>query len=258
MRHRLLPVIALLLLTGGAGAAAAASAPGRSSSAALGSGAWTAARPHAAASAGIAGLWTGRVTQAGQGAYEVLMAVKPSGGTLIGRTAYPSLNCEGNLALRVAHGNSYVFQEHIYLGAARCSSGGTITVTVSGNSMSWRWVENGTHVVGVLHRAVTDVTITGAARATLTALPHQCSTSGGVRTIQVLGSDSAGVSVVLTVTDQQKGGWGQILIGVKLYFYEGKGKLAVTSTGASFTHVVMPENDGSGQGTVTVNGHLSC
>ena len=257
MRRRLLAIVSLLLLTGYAGAAAA-SAPRRSSSSAVRAGVWTAAQAHTASSGPITGLWTGRVTQRGHGAYEVLMAVKPSAGTLIGRTAYPSLDCEGNLALRAAHGNSYVFREQIYFGGTRCSSGGTISVTVSGNSMSWRWAENGTQVVGVLHRAGTRVTITGSVRATLTALPRQCSTSGAVRTIQIDGTDSQGATVTLTVTDQQKGGSGQLFVGAKLYAYHGEGRLTVTAAGASFSHVVMPENDGSGHGAVTINGHVSC
>ena len=62
----------------------------------------------------------------------------------------------------------------------------------------------------------------------------------------------------LTVTDQQNGGWAQILPGIKAYVYKGKGKLVVTPTSASLTDVVMPEVDGSGHGIVTLNGNITC
>ena len=202
------------------------------------------------------------MTQRGGGpqqTYEVLMAVKGTAtGTLIGRTSYPSLNCAGNLQLQSAHVNSYVFREQIYLGAKHCASGGTIFATVSGNSLSWRWIATGVRVVGVLHRSSSNVTITGAVTATLTAQPRQCSTSGHVHTIQVDGPDNGGADVTLTVTDQQKGGWAQILRGGKVYLYKGSGSLVVTPTTATFTHVVMPEDDGFGDGTVTVNGDITC
>jgi hypothetical protein len=102
------------------------------------------------------------------------------------------------------------------------------------------------------------VTITGAVKAILTAAPNRCSVSSSVHTIQVSGRDSGGADVTLTVTDQQKGGWAQILRGGRVYFYKGTGKLVVTPTSATFTHVVMPENDGFGNGTVSVNGTITC
>ena len=153
------------------------------------------------------------------------MAVKATTtGTLVGRTVYPSLNCAGQLQLSSAHGTSYVFREQIFLGPKRCATGGTIFATVSGNSLSWRWVANGVQVVGVLQRAYSNVTITGGVHARLTAAPNQCSLSRSVHTIQVTGRDSVGADVTLTVTDQQKGGWAQILRGGKLYLYKGNGE----------------------------------
>ena len=251
MRRRVILVVALVLSLAGGG------------SAIVGEARATPARSGGAAPAGVIGVWAGLVTQHGTGVprqtYEVLMAVKATTtGTLVGRTVYPSLNCAGQLQLSSAHGTSYVFREQIFLGPKRCATGGTIFATVSGNSLSWRWVANGVQIVGVLQRAYSNVTITGAVHATLTAAPNQCSLSRSVHTIQVTGRDSGGADVTLTVTDQQKGGWAQILRGGRLYFYKGKGKLVVTPTSATFTDVVMPENDGIGNGTVSVNGTVTC
>ena len=218
----------------------------------------------AASPAPIIGLWTGRVTQQGSGAapqtYEVEMAVKPTAtGTLIGRTVYPSLNCAGNLQPRSAHGNSYVFHEQITVGRKQCSSGGTIFATVSGNSLSWRWVANGIQVVGVLHRALSHVTITGAFDTTLLG-DSQCYANGGTHVIELRGYDKAGGSVVVSVSDQQTGGFAQVSRGLDLYKYEGKGRLIFTGTRASLTHVVMAPYGpfGTPAGAVTVNGILTC
>lgn len=106
---------------------------------------------------------------------------------------------------------------------------------------------------------VNHVTITGAVTATLTARPNECDTSGGVRTIQIMGSDANGANVVMTVTDQD-GGHAQILGGGgSAYAFQGKGMLTVTATSASFTDVVMPDATGFGHGTkVTVNGTIAC
>ena len=99
------------------------------------------------------------------------------------------------------------------------------------------------------------MTITGTLNATLTARPQECSTSGNVHTIQISGSDSGGADVTLTVTDQKN--YAQILSGGKLYFFK-KGKLTVTAASAPLSAVVMPEDDGFGHGTVTVNGTIAC
>jgi hypothetical protein len=99
------------------------------------------------------------------------------------------------------------------------------------------------------------VTVTGALQATLTARPQECSISGNVHTIQIKGPDSGGADVTLTVTDQKN--YAQILSGGKVYFFKS-GKLTVTATTASFAAVVMPEDDGFGHGTVTVNGTITC
>ncbi len=99
------------------------------------------------------------------------------------------------------------------------------------------------------------VVIGGLYHATLTARPNECSVSGNVHTIQIKGLDSQGVSTVLTVTDQKN--YAQVLRGIKLYFYKS-GKLTVTPSTATFTNVVMPESDGFGHGTITVNGTVAC
>ena len=209
------------------------------------------------------GLWSGRVTQHGPGAYktsyDVLMKVvgrRP--GDIVGRIGYAPLNCAGELALISVHGASYVYRERILVGRKQCTSGGTIYTTVSGNSMSWRWVAGGVTVRGVLGRSGSHVRITGALTATLTARPQECSSLKGVQTIQLRGLDSGGAEVVLTVTDQQKGGWAQILIGDTAYVFQGKGRLTVTPLNASFSNVVMPNTDPAGHGTVTVNGNMHC
>jgi hypothetical protein len=209
------------------------------------------------------GRWSGRVTQHGSGSsttsYYVLMKVvgsKP--GSVVGRIGYAPLNCVGELTLISVHGVRYVYRERIFVGRTRCESGGTIYVTVSGNSMSWRWLAAGVTVVGVLSRSGSHVIITGALTATLTARPGECSVDKGVHTIQLTGLASSGAPVILTVTDQQKGGWGQILSHDTFYVFQGKGRLTVTPLNASFSNVVMTDTGPPVGGTVTINGNIHC
>jgi hypothetical protein len=104
------------------------------------------------------GHWTGEVTQYGPGnntlRYNVLMNVTSDApGAVVGTTRYPSLACGGEIQLRGTQDTRYVYRERITFGRKLCFDGGTIFATVSGSSMSWRWVGRGSEVLGVLRRA---------------------------------------------------------------------------------------------------------
>jgi hypothetical protein len=58
----------------------------------------------------------------------------------------------GELQLSRASGQHYVFRERITTGRSRCFDGGRIIATVSGDSMSWRWVGSNSEVLGKLAR----------------------------------------------------------------------------------------------------------
>lgn len=109
---------------------------------------------------GVIGQWTGRVTQYGPGhetlRYAVQMKVTGSTvGEVAGTIRYPSLSCGGDLQLSSAQGARFVYRERITYGRKECFDGGTIFATVSGDSMSWRWVARGSEVLGVLSRSST-------------------------------------------------------------------------------------------------------
>jgi hypothetical protein len=106
---------------------------------------------------GVVGQWSGRVTQYGPGhttlRYAVQMNIVGSTpGEIAGAIRYPSLSCGGQLQLSSAQNNSFVYRERITFGRSECFDGGTILATVSGDSMSWRWVARGSEVLGVLSR----------------------------------------------------------------------------------------------------------
>jgi hypothetical protein len=105
----------------------------------------------------VRGIWTGRVTQYGPGdttaRYRLRMKVtKTEQGVRAGSISYPGLRCAGELQLSRASGQHYVFRERITSGRNRCYDGGRITATVSGGSMSWRWVGSNNEVLGKLSR----------------------------------------------------------------------------------------------------------
>lgn len=107
---------------------------------------------------GVVGQWSGRVTQYGPGphtlSYDVQMKVTGSTpGEVAGTIRYPSLSCGGQLQLSSAQDTRFVYRERITFGRKECFDGGTIFATVSGDSMSWRWVARGSEVLGVLSRS---------------------------------------------------------------------------------------------------------
>ena len=97
------------------------------------------------ASGDIIGDWIGRVTQYGPGnktyRYNVHMNINQlEPGAVAGTIRYPSFPCTGSLQLSRQSGDRYVFKERITSGASRCTAGGTIVTTVTGERLSWRWV----------------------------------------------------------------------------------------------------------------------
>jgi hypothetical protein len=97
------------------------------------------------------------VTQYGPGdetsEYPVEMTITAADqGADAGTTDYPTIPCSGELQLSRGEGQHFVFRERITSNRKRCSDGGTISVTVSGDSMSWRWVGAEAEVLGTLTR----------------------------------------------------------------------------------------------------------
>jgi len=117
-------------------------------------------RPNQEAETDIRGRWTGRVTQYGPGdktsRYPVQMNIRQLvPGAVAGTVRYPTYPCEGQLQLRRANENEgrYVFRESIRTGRRLCTAGGTISTTVSGQRLSWRWVGgDDVEVIGSLAR----------------------------------------------------------------------------------------------------------
>jgi hypothetical protein len=94
----------------------------------------------APAKGGMAGAWTGPVTQPGSKPYSIVMTLQASGG---GETDYPDLQCGGKLTRAGAAGGYTFFLETITRGrldkGGRCIDG-SITVTMAGTQLAWGWV----------------------------------------------------------------------------------------------------------------------
>lgn len=98
------------------------------------------AAPAASADSELAGRWSGVATQSDGQTFEAIMTFDRQGR---GESIYPSLDCAGKLSGSGMKG-VYRFRETIGGGGrAGDASGncidGTITLSVSGDLMSWKW-----------------------------------------------------------------------------------------------------------------------
>lgn len=97
-------------------------------------------KPATQAKAGVAGTWSGRVSQVGSPKpYALAMTIHANGGD----TDYPDLACGGRLTRVGSAGGYTFFLETITRGrldkGGRCIDG-SITVSMAGEQLSWGWV----------------------------------------------------------------------------------------------------------------------
>jgi hypothetical protein len=102
------------------------------------------------------GTWEGRGSQTDQEGDWTIRANLVGGqpGAIIGTIAYPSLDCTGDLTLRLATPSSLEVVERITAG--RCVDGGTITLTPAGDGrlrFDWRLEGYPATAEGMLQRA---------------------------------------------------------------------------------------------------------
>jgi len=89
-----------------------------------------------AAQAQEAGTWRGIVDQPGSGTYDVIMELDGSGG---GSTDYPALACSGSLSGGPGSYHETIVTNRAVEGQAGGCIDGDISVSVSGDTMSWYW-----------------------------------------------------------------------------------------------------------------------
>lgn len=97
-------------------------------------------KPAAQPKSGVAGTWSGAVTQVGNAKpYALAMTIHEQGGD----TDYPDLACGGRLTRVGSAGGYTFFLETITRGrldkGGRCIDG-SITVSMAGEQLSWGWV----------------------------------------------------------------------------------------------------------------------
>lgn len=107
--------------------------------------------PQAASAQAMAGTWSGIVTQTFTDGREVsftaMVSFVPGGPVLI---AYPSDSCGGTL-VPVAMKGTPTYRENITYGLDICVDGGTVTLTLAGDTLEYHWMSQGNgEAVGTL------------------------------------------------------------------------------------------------------------
>jgi hypothetical protein len=95
-------------------------------------------QPALAADDGLIGVWRGVGRQEPAGAHAewtIVMTIAANGGTI----DYPSLGCGGTLTQLSRNANSAQFRETITTGRNACIDGGTITVKLTSDGLTWSW-----------------------------------------------------------------------------------------------------------------------
>jgi len=100
----------------------------------------------------IAGGWTGQLTQKGLPPFQIAVVIDPEGSGLV---AYTGINCGGTwtpkFATAPSAGAEYLFEETINREAGgSCKGTGTVSVTRTGDTLSYRFTGGGVTSTGVL------------------------------------------------------------------------------------------------------------
>jgi hypothetical protein len=96
----------------------------------------------------LGGSWSGDVTQSNPPAtYRVELQLYGN----VGRTAYPSAGCGGELEFLRTDGTSHWYQEHITSGGDKCTDGGLVEMRAQNDIFwNWTWTGSGISATGVL------------------------------------------------------------------------------------------------------------
>ncbi len=97
----------------------------------------------------LTGKWHGTVAQDKPVVHTFLVMMElqgASGGTI----DYPTFTCGGSLEFRGFEGSTLSYTEHITYGKDNCVDGGTLKVTLQGNSLGWDWSGEGITATGTL------------------------------------------------------------------------------------------------------------
>jgi hypothetical protein len=68
-----------------------------------------------------------------------------------GTIDYPSFTCGGSLEFRGVEGSTSTYTEHIHYGKGNCIDGGTLKVSLAGDSLHWDWSGGGVTAVAILN-----------------------------------------------------------------------------------------------------------
>jgi hypothetical protein len=100
---------------------------------------------------GLGGWWSGEVSQNSPPAtYPVKLRLYGN----VGRIAYSSAGCGGELEFLSTDGTNYWYQEHISYGGDKCTDGGIIEMrALDHTSWNWTWTGSGVSATGVLRGA---------------------------------------------------------------------------------------------------------
>jgi hypothetical protein len=96
----------------------------------------------------LGGSWSGDVTQSNPPAtYRVELQLYGD----VGRTAYPSTGCGGELEFLRTDGTSHWYQEHITSGGDKCTDGGLVEMRAQNDIFwNWTWTGSGISATGVV------------------------------------------------------------------------------------------------------------
>jgi hypothetical protein len=105
----------------------------------------------------IEGRWTGSLLQIGPGKgryrYPVFVTLQTAAtGRTGGTIRYPTFPCGGRLVVRRPGATLRVYREVIEYGRGKCAVAGTVTIRLSGDSLTYHWVGTRISVRGRLHR----------------------------------------------------------------------------------------------------------